>query len=213
MRDDEPSLAEEEIPVDDAEATEADGVAEIEMTAPYLLPDDVAAALDRQTLAGLDEHARGEVERTHAEFGAAAGGGAAAVGPVALSANFTLAEFHCCHGHCAQGFVPSAAVPALRTLVTDVLQPLRDRFGRCTVNSGFRTELHNRHVGGETNSFHRYDLHPSGPASDLTFVNGNVNQWAAEARRLLGNNRGGIGRYPQQNFIHVDLGPMRKWDG
>lgn len=213
MRDDEPSLAEEEIPVDDAEATEADGVAEIEMTAPSLLPGEVAAALDEQTLAGLDEHVREEVERTHVQFGAAAGGGAAAAGPVALSANFSLAEFHCCHGHCAQGFVPSAAVPALRTLVTDVLQPLRDRFGRCTVNSGFRTQLHNRHVGGEPNSFHRYDLHPAGPASDLTFANGNVNQWAAEARRLLGNTRGGIGRYPQQNFIHVDLGPMRKWDG
>lgn len=97
--------------------------------------------------------------------------------------------------------------------MTEVLQPLRDRFGRCTVNSGFRTELHNRHVGGETNSFHRYDLHPSGPASDLTFGTGTVNQWAAEARRLLGGSRGGIGRYPQQHFIHVDLGPMRKWDG
>jgi hypothetical protein len=43
MRDDEPSLAEEEIPVDDSEASEADGV-EIEMTAPYLLPDDVGDA-------------------------------------------------------------------------------------------------------------------------------------------------------------------------
>jgi uncharacterized protein YcbK (DUF882 family) len=130
-----------------------------------------------------------------------------------LSANFALAEFHCCHGHCAQGFVPSAAVPVLRKLVTEVLQPMRDRFGRCTVNSGFRTKLHNGHVGGEANSFHRYELHASGPASDVTFASGNVNQWAAEARRLLGNNRGGIGRYPQQNFIHVDLGPMRKWDG
>jgi len=210
MRDDEPSLAEEEIPVDDSEASEADGVAE-EMTAPYLLPDDVAAELDGQTLAGLEADVRGELEETHATFGA--GGGAAAGGSVALSANFTLSEFHCCHGHCAQGFVPSAAVPALRTLVTDVLQPLRDRFGRCTVNSGFRTELHNRHVGGETNSFHRYELHPSGPASDLTFARGSVNEWAAEARRLLGTNRGGIGRYPSQNFIHVDLGPMRRWDG
>jgi hypothetical protein len=213
MREDESSVAEEAVPVDASEASEAAGVAEIEMAAPYVLPEEVADALDRQTLAGVDERVRRELEETGATFGAAAGGGPAAGGPVALSANFTLAEFHCCHGHCAQGFVPSAALPALRTLVTEVLQPLRDRFGRCTVNSGFRTELHNRHVGGETNSFHRYDLHPSGPASDLTFVNGTVNQWAAEARRLLGGSRGGIGRYPQQNFIHVDLGPMRKWDG
>ena len=159
-----------------------------------------------------DEHVRGALELTVAEFercrrrrGSRQAG--------RLSANFALAEFHCCHGHCAQGFVPSAAVPVLRKLVTEVLQPMRDRFGRCTVNSGFRTKLHNGHVGGEANSFHRYELHASGPASDVTFASGNVNQWAAEARRLLGNNRGGIGRYPQQNFIHVDLGPMRKWDG
>jgi Peptidase M15 len=210
MGEDEASVSEEEIPVDDSEAPEAEGVAEIEMKAPELAPEQ-AAALDGQTLAGLEDQERAELERTSVDLrgGAEAGAG----GPVALSTNFTLAEFHCCHGHCAQGFVPSAAVPALRKLVTQVLQPMRDRFGRCTVNSGFRTKLHNGHVGGETNSFHRYKLHPSGPASDVKFATGNVNQWAAEARRLLGNNRGGIGRYPQQNFIHVDLGPARRWNG
>ena len=164
MRDDKASLAEEEIAVDDSEATEAEGVAEIEMKAPELSPEDVAA-LDGETLAGLEASERAELDRTAAEVRGDAGGaaGGAAGGPVVLSANFALAEFHCCHGHCAQGFVPSAAVPALRTLVTQVLQPLRDRFGRCKVNSGFRTELHNRHVGGETNSFHRYELHPERP--------------------------------------------------
>ncbi len=210
MGEDEASISEEEIPVDDSEAPEAEGVAEIEMKARELAPEQ-AAALDGQTLAGLEDQERAELERTSVDLRGAAE--AEAGGPVALSANFTLAEFHCCHGHCAQGFVPSAAVPALRKLVTQVLQPMRDRFGRCSVNSGFRTKLHNGHVGGETNSFHRYKLHPSGPASDVTFATGNVNQWAAEARRLLGNNRGGIGRYPQQNFIHVDLGPARRWDG
>lgn len=211
MADDEAAFVEEEIPVDDSEASEAEGVAEVEMKAPEMPPEDVAA-LDGQTLAELEEQERAELERTSADFRGAAEGGAAG-GPVALSANFALGEFHCCHGHCAQGFVPSSAVPALRKLVTQVLQPMRDRFGRCRVNSGFRTKLHNGHVGGETNSFHRYELHPSGPACDVTFASGNVSQWAAEARRLLGNNRGGIGRYPQQNFIHVDLGPVRKWDG
>jgi uncharacterized protein YcbK (DUF882 family) len=184
MGNDEASLAEEEIPVDDSEASEAEGVAEIEMKAPELAPEEVAA-LDGQTLAGLEDQERAGLERTSADFRDAAEG--AAGGLVAL--------------------------PGLRKLVTQVLQPMRDRFGRCTVNSGFRTKLHNGHVGGETNSFHRYELHPSGPASDVTFASGNVNQWAAEARRLLGHNRGGIGRYSQQNFIHVDLGPMRKWDG
>lgn len=52
MRDDELSPAEAEIPVDASEASEAVGVAEIEMTAPYLLPEDVAEALDRETLGG-----------------------------------------------------------------------------------------------------------------------------------------------------------------
>jgi hypothetical protein len=210
MGEGEASVAEEEVPVDDSEAIEAEGVAEIEMKAADRTPEDVAA-LDGQTLAGLENRERAELERTSFDAGGGPGGGAG--GPVALSADFALAEFHCCHGHCARGFVPTAALPALRKLVTEVLQPMRDRFGRCTVHSGFRTKLHNGHVGGETNSFHRYELHPSGPASDVTFASGSVNQWAAEARRLLGNNRGGIGRYPQKNFIHVDLGPVRRWDG
>ena len=210
MSNDEASVADDEIPVDDSEASEAEGVAEIELDAPELAPEEVAA-LDDQTLAGLEDPERAEVERASREGAGAPGRGAGA--SVALSPNFTLAEFHCCHGHCRQGSVPSAAVPALRKLVTQVLQPMRGRFGRCTVHSGFRTKLHNGHVGGETNSFHRYELHPSGPAADVTFAHGNVNQWAAEARQLLGTNRGGIGRYPQKNFVHVDLGPVRKWDG
>ena len=201
---------EEAIPVDDSEASEAQGVAEIEMAARGLRLED-AAALDEQTLAGLGRAERVELERTDAAARRGAGGPAA--GSIALSASFVLAEFHCCKGHCAQGFVPSAAVPALRRLVTEVLQPMRDRFGRCRVNSGFRTKLHNGHVGGEADSRHRYDLHSSAPAADLTFAGGSVDEWAREARRLLGSSRGGIGRYPSKNFVHVDLGRARRWDG
>jgi hypothetical protein len=209
MREGEPVISEEEIPVDDSEASEAEGVAEIEMKAPELTPEE-AAALDNQTLAGLEDEERTELERTSVDFRGASDAGAP--GGIAFSANFSLAEFHCCHGHCARGSVPSAAVPALRKLVTEVLQPMRNRFGRCEVNSGFRTKLHNGHVGGEPDSHHRYDLHPTAPASDVHFVRGNVNQWAAEARRLMGTSRGGIGRYPSQNFVHVDLGRARHWD-
>ena len=209
MSEDETPVAEDEIPVDDSEASEAEGVAEIEREARGLRPEDVEA-LDRETLEGLEARERAEIKEAAARLRAA---GAPASASVQLSASFVLAEFHCCNGHCAGAFVPSAAVPALRRLVTQVLQPMRDRFGRCTVNSGFRNERHNRHVGGVADSRHRYDANSGTPAADVTFARGNVDQWAAEARRLLPSNLGGIGRYRQQRFVHVDLGPKRRWDG
>ena len=182
-------------------------MATIEMAAPSLAPEE-AAALDRETLEGLTEHERAELEEAAAEFGDPAAAGASP----ALSANFVLAEFHCCRGHCAQASVPAGAVPALRRLVREVLQPMRNRFGRCTVTSGFRNKRHNAHVGGEDNSFHRYDVRPHAPAADVFFASGTVTEWAAEARRLLGA-IGGIGTYPNDRFVHVDLGPKRKWTG
>ncbi|HSC92965.1 MAG TPA: D-Ala-D-Ala carboxypeptidase family metallohydrolase [Gaiellaceae bacterium] len=184
----------DEAPEDPAEASEAEGVAAIDLTAPPL-PADEAEALDRESTEGLE---------------GAEGAEAAPAGT--LSANFVLAEFHCCRGHCPQEAVPSAALPALRRLVTQVLQPMRDRFGRCTVHSGYRNARHNQHVGGVANSHHRYDVRPDAPAADVSFDRGTVNEWAAEARRLLGN-VGGVGRYPSQRFVHVDLGALRRWDG
>jgi hypothetical protein len=198
------STVEEDVSVDDSEAPEAEGVSGVEMEAAPLGAED-AATLDRETVEGLDEQER-------AELGAGASG-AEAGGAVALSANFVLAEFHCCRGHCAGASVPSSAVPALRRLVTQVLQPMRDRFGVCRVFSGYRNSQHNGHVGGVENSHHRYDVRPNAPAADVAFASGTVNEWAAEARRLLGGSIGGVDRYPSQGFIHVDLGAARKWSG
>jgi len=92
---------------------------------------------------------------------------------------------------------------------------MRDRFGRCAVHSGYRNARHNGHVGGEVNSRHRYDKYPGQVAADVSFAQGNVDEWAAEARRRLRNmgNIGGIGRYYSSRFVHVDLGPERRWQG
>jgi hypothetical protein len=197
----------EETPLADAEAAEAQGVAEIEMTAAPM-PSDEATELDRQTWDDLADEERRALEEISVEHERAAGPAAG----TPLSANFTLSEFHCCRGHCTAAHVPSNAVPAVRRLVRKALQPMRNKFGQCSVNSGFRNKVHNQHVGGESDSHHRYDLHPTTPAADVTFETGTVAQWAAEARRLLPG-VGGIGRYPGQNFVHVDLGPKRVWDG
>ena len=208
MSEDESAVVDADVPEDDAEAGEGAGVAEIEMEAGGLTAED-AQALDEQTLESLDDDERAELEEIAAREPAPAAPGFKAT---PLSRNFNLSEFHCCRGHCTAEPVPSAAVPALRRLVTQVLQPMRDRFGTCTVHSGYRNAAHNGHVGGEPRSHHRYDMRPSAPAADVSFARGNVEQWATEARRRLGS-IGGIGRYPSQNFVHVDQGPLRKWSG
>ena len=76
-------------------------------------------------------------------------------GNVALSRNFKVREFACCDGTDTVFIAPE--------LVT-VLQSIRDHFGRAvTVNSGYRTEAHNKKVGGAAYSQHKY-----GTAADIS---------------------------------------------
>ncbi len=207
MNYDEPSVDEEDVPEDASEASEAGGVA-IQIGAPALTREG-AEALDRETLAGLDEQERAELEAAAGEPGTRG------PAPTRLSRNFVLAEFHCCRGHCAEASVPSNAVPALRRLVRRVLQPMRDEFGECSVHSGYRNAAHNGHVDGASGSHHRYDEKPDAPAVDVSFATGSVDEWARMARRRLKQlgDVGGIGRYHNSGFVHVDLGPKRKWTG
>lgn len=120
-------------------------------------------------------------------------------GRVQLGANFFLDEFNCKDRHRTP--CPREAVPALTRLVTDVLQPLRDRFGVCTVVSGFRTVGHNKEVGGKPNSRHLPQHYNHTPAADVRFRTGTVAQWAEAAEGLL-RRGGGLGRY--RTTIHVD---------
>jgi uncharacterized protein YcbK (DUF882 family) len=205
--------SEEEVPEDASEAQEAEGVAEIEMQAPELSAEE-AETQNRQTLEEFDDRERAELEEAATDLGAAAGPEERARS-MRLSKSFVLEEFHCCRGHCTAEHVPGNAVPALRRLVTEVLQPMRDRFGRCALSSGYRNALHNGHVSGKPDSRHRYDKYPGQVAADVSFAQGNVDEWAAEARRRLRNmgNIGGIGRYYSSRFVHVDLGPERRWQG
>ncbi len=123
-----------------------------------------------------------------------------------LSSHFALTEFACKDGT----QVPKAAVPALTRLCSEVLEPLRERFGPCTVMSGYRHSAYNRRIGGAKFSQHIYDLHPGSVAADLTFARGRPSEWADAAEPLCAN--GGLGRYP--GFLHVDNRPGRaRWSG
>ena len=181
------------------EASEAEGVAQTEMSST--LPRDQGAELDKATLEELDEEERADLEGD--EDTRAPGGG------VRVAPHFLLREFHCKDGTP----VPANAVPAIKRLAREVLEPMRTKFGTCTVHSGYRTEAYNSRVGGVGKSRHMYHLFPNEPAADVSFPRGNPHEWAAEAERLLGN-RGGIGTYPSQNFTHCDIRAVRaRWSG
>jgi hypothetical protein len=123
-----------------------------------------------------------------------------------LTPHFHISEFACKNG--AQ--VPSASVPALTRLCEEVLEPLRERFGPCTVMSGYRPTAYNRAIGGAKFSQHIYDLHPGSVAADLVFPNDGPAAWASAAESLC--ERGGLGRYG--TFIHVDnRGQRARWSG
>lgn len=126
---------------------------------------------------------------------------------LSITPNFSLSEFVCHDGTA----VPDAAFSGLRRLCNNVLQPMRQEFGVCRVTSGYRSILYNRQVGGAALSYHVYELHldEDAAAADVYFESGSPSDWAARADQLL-QGGGGVGRYPEQGFLHVDNG-ARVW--
>ncbi|MCR5039196.1 MAG: peptidase M15 [Bacteroidales bacterium] len=103
---------------------------------------------------------------------------------------------------------PKEAEENLRALVDEVLDPLREAYGRpIRVNSGYRCPKLNRLVGGSPNS-----QHMRGEAADIQPVIGNESDLPELARILIAN-----GKFDQliiyPTFIHVSyrrLGWNRK---
>lgn len=91
----------------------------------------------------------------------------------------------------------------------DKLQALRRALGRpVVINSAYRSEAHNRAVGGSPTSQHRlgkaFDIALRGPASARDIEREELIREALEVGFT------GIGRY--DGFVHVDTGPERTWD-
>ena len=85
----------------------------------------------------------------------------------------------------------------------DVLQATRIAIGRpMRINSGYRSPLHNRRIGGAQKSFH-----VRGMAADIA-LNGLDPDHLV--RVALAHGAGGVGLY--NTFRHLDVGPVRRWD-
>lgn len=133
-----------------------------------------------------------------------------------LSANFTIEEFDSHDGT----RVPPDAIPALKELCENMIEPLRAKYGPCKVLSGYRPRAYNAQIGGARFSQHIYDDSPASVAADLRFANGTPQQWANSAKwrrrskRVWSRaRRGGVGTYISSGFVHVDSGPARDWTG
>ena len=119
-----------------------------------------------------------------------------------VTKNFNLREFSTHDG----SFVPQRAHAAIDRLCTAYLEPMRVKFGACTILSGYRHRAYNRMIGGAINSQHIYDVTPDSVAADLRFVKGGPKQWGAYAKELRARYKkgGGIGIYIRSGFVHVD---------
>ena len=119
-------------------------------------------------------------------------------GNVKLSKNFTVKEFACSDG--------TDTVFISLTLV-NLLQKIRDHFGKAVIiNSAYRTEAHNKSIGGATYSQHKYGL-----AADI-HINGVTPKEIAAYVETLMPSSGGIGIY--KSFVHVDVRRVKsRWNG
>lgn len=85
-----------------------------------------------------------------------------------LTKNFTLAEL--CHTDTGAANVPDECSKSkLQILCSMILQPVRNRWGRIHVNSGFRSEFVNNKIGGSPTS-----QHMKGEAADIVPLDADI---------------------------------------
>ena len=122
-----------------------------------------------------------------------------------LSKNFSKHEFDSKDG----AKMPSNVLKNVLDLAQN-LQKLRDYYdASITINSGYRSEEHNRSVGGAKGSQHRRGL-----AADIVIKGVNPDDVADKIEELIEKGflkEGGVGRY--HTFTHYDIrGTKARWD-
>lgn len=122
-----------------------------------------------------------------------------------LTKNFTLEEFHCKDGTP----VPAELIDNVKELAEN-LQVFRDFIQQPVhVLSGYRTETHNKEVGGKKKT----SQHLTAKAADITVKTHSPRQISAIIEHLIMSGKmkqGGLGVYP--GFVHYDIrGTKARW--
>ena len=82
--------------------------------------------------------------------------------------------------------------------------------GPFQVISGYRSPATNRLLAKRSGEVAKKSLHMDGKAMDVFLEDVELTHVRAAALDL---GVGGVGYYPTSNFVHVDMGPVRKWTG
>ena len=97
--------------------------------------------------------------------------------------------------------------PKLLDLVYDLQRNL-GHHGTIEVISGYRSPKTNAMLCSHSDGVARHSLHTQGMAIDLR-LNGVSLRQVQNAALFM--SRGGVGFYPSSDFVHVDVGPVRRW--
>jgi uncharacterized protein YcbK (DUF882 family) len=76
--------------------------------------------------------------------------------------------------------------------------------------SGYRSPDTNALLRERSNGVAKHSLHMDGMASDIRIAGHDL---GALRKVALSLHAGGVGYYPQSDFVHVDVGPVRHWNG
>ena len=99
--------------------------------------------------------------------------------------------------------------PQLLDLVTDLHARVGSR-SAIQVISGYRSPKTNAMLHAESGEVAKHSLHMEGMAIDLHLNDVDLSYLHKAA---LDMGRGGVGYYPTSNFVHVDVGAVRHWQG
>jgi uncharacterized protein YcbK (DUF882 family) len=78
------------------------------------------------------------------------------------------------------------------------------------VISGFRSAATNAMLHERSAEVAKKSFHVQGMAIDVRLADVELRHLHAAAHSL---GRGGVGYYPDSNFVHLDVGPVRSWSG
>jgi uncharacterized protein YcbK (DUF882 family) len=102
-------------------------------------------------------------------------------------------------------------VTEMDTRLLDLLHALRATLGsrrRFEVFSGYRSPATNAALFEEGDGVAEHSFHIVGKAIDVRLPDRSVSVLRRAALQLR---RGGVGYYPRSGFVHVDVGPLRRW--